>query len=71
MVAILGKIGVRDVDCNLAVAIRTVIIVFFAWGIVMVQGNSRDVWRSSRHSYTFLILSAVATGLPGCFTTRL
>ena len=42
LVAILGKIGVRDVDSNLAVAIRTVIIVFFAWGIVLVQGNGRD-----------------------------
>ena len=67
MVAILGKIGVRDVDSNLAVAIRTVIIVFFAWGIVMVQGNGRDLWRISRHSYTFLILSAVATGLSWLF----
>ena len=53
LVAILGKIGVRDVDSNLAVAIRTVIIVFFAWGIVMVQGNGRDLWRISGYSYTF------------------
>jgi len=67
LVAILGKIGVRDVDSNLAVAIRTVIIVFFAWGIVLVQGNTRDLWRISRHSYTFLILSAVATGLSWLF----
>jgi len=67
LVAFLGKIGVRDVDSNLAVAIRTVIIVFFAWGIVLVQGNVRDVWRISRHSYTFLILSAVATGLSWLF----
>ena len=67
LVAILGKIGVRDVDSNLGVAIRTVIIVFFAWGIVLVQGNGRDVWRISRHSYTFLILSAVATGLSWLF----
>jgi len=58
---------VRDVDSNLAVAIRTVIIVFFAWGIVLVQGNTRDLWRISRHSYTFLILSAVATGLSWLF----
>ncbi len=67
LVAILGKIGVRDVDSNLAVAIRTVIIVFFAWGIVAVQGNARVVLRISRHSYIFLILSAVATGLSWLF----
>jgi transporter family protein len=67
LVAIFGKIGVRDVDSNLAVALRTVIIVFFAWGIVLVQGNARDLFRISRHSYVFLILSAIATGLSWLF----
>ena len=67
LVAILGKIGVRDVDSNLAVAIRTVIIVFFAWGIVLAQGNARDTWRISRHSMIFLVLSAIATGLSWLF----
>jgi len=67
LVAILGKIGVRDVDSNLAVAIRTLIIVFFAWGIVLAQGNARDAWRISRHSMTFLVLSAIATGLSWLF----
>lgn len=67
LVAILGKIGVRDVDSNLAVAIRTVIIVFFAWGIVLAQGNARDISRISRHSMIFLVLSAIATGLSWLF----
>ncbi len=67
MVAILGKIGVRDVDSNLAVAIRTVIIVFFAWGIVLVQGNGREIWSIPRHSMIFLVLSAIATGLSWLF----
>jgi transporter family protein len=67
LVAILGKIGVRDVDSNLAVAIRTVIIVLFAWGIVMVQGNAGDVFRIPRHSLLFLVLSAIATGLSWLF----
>jgi transporter family protein len=67
LVAILGKIGVRDVDSNLAVAIRTVIIVFFAWGIVLAQGNARDAWRIPRHSMIFLVLSAIATGLSWLF----
>jgi transporter family protein len=62
LVAIFGKIGVRDVDSNLAVALRTVVIVCFAWGIVLVQGNAREVSRISRHSYLFLFLSALATG---------
>ena len=62
LVAIFGKIGVRDVDSNLAVALRTIVIVCFAWGIVLVQGNAREVVRISRHSYLFLYLSALATG---------
>lgn len=62
LVAIFGKIGVRDVNSNLAVALRTIVIVCFAWGIVLVQGNAREVFRISRHSYLFLFLSALATG---------
>jgi transporter family protein len=67
LVAIFGKIGVRDVDSNLAVAFRTVIIVFFAWGIVFVQGNARDLFRITRYSIVFLFLSAIATGLSWLF----
>ena len=70
LVAIFGKIGVRDVESNLAVAFRTVIIVFFAWGIVLVQGNARDLFRVSRHSLIFLVLSAIATGLSWLFYYR-
>jgi len=58
---------VRDVDSNLAVALRTIIIVFFAWGIVMVQGNASEVFRIPWHSLVFLILSAIATGLSWLF----
>jgi len=67
LTAIFGKIGVRDVDSNLAVAIRTIIIVFFAWGIVAVQGNAGELYRVSRHTLLFLVLSALATGLSWLF----
>jgi transporter family protein len=67
LVAIFGKIGIKGVDSNLAVAIRTVIIVFFAWAIVLVQGNASELLRISRHSYVFIILSAIATGLSWLF----
>jgi len=63
LVAIFGKIGVREVDSNLAVAFRTIIIVFFAWAIVLIQGNARDLLRISGHTFLFLFLSAIATGL--------
>ncbi len=67
LVAIFGKIGVQGVDSNLAVAIRTVIIVFFAWGIVLVQGNAMDILKISKHTLLFLVLSAIATGLSWLF----
>ena len=67
LVAIFGKIGVRDVDSNLAVAIRTVIIVFFSWGIVLVQGNAGEIFTISRRPLIFLVLSALATGLSWLF----
>ena len=67
LVAIFGKIGIKGVDSNLAVAIRTVIIVFFAWAIVLVQGNASELMKITRHSYIFIILSAFATGLSWLF----
>lgn len=67
LVAIFGKIGIKGIDSNLAVAIRTVIIVFFAWAIVLVQGNAHELTKISRYSYTFIILSAIATGLSWLF----
>ncbi len=67
LVAIFGKIGIKGVDSNLAVAIRTVVIVLFAWGIVLLQGNAVEVFKISRYSYIFIILSAIATGLSWLF----
>lgn len=70
LVAIFGKIGIRGVDSNLAVAIRTLIIVFFAWGIVFWQGNAGEAFKISKYSYTFIVLSAIATGLSWMFYYR-
>lgn len=67
LVAIFGKIGVKDVDSNLAVAIRTIIIVFFAWGVVLLQGNASDMFKISKYSMTFIVLSALATGASWMF----
>jgi hypothetical protein len=43
------------------------VIVFFAWGIVLAQGNAGHVWKIPRHSMIFLFLSAIATGLSWLF----
>lgn len=67
LVAIFGKIGIKGVDSNLAVALRTVVIVAFAWGIVLVQGNAAEMFKISKYSYVFIFLSALATGLSWLF----
>jgi transporter family protein len=67
LVAIFGKIGIKGVDSNLAVALRTVVIVVFAWGIVLIQGNWADMFKITRYSYIFIFLSALATGLSWLF----
>jgi transporter family protein len=70
LVAIFGKIGIQGVNSNLAVAIRTVIIVLFAWAIVWIQGTAGEITKISKHSWLFLVLSAVATGLSWLFYYR-
>lgn len=67
LVAIFGKIGIKGVDSNLAVALRTVVILLFAWAIVWWQGNVSDIAKISRFSMTFIVLSAFATGLSWMF----
>ncbi len=70
LVAIFGKIGIEGVNSNLAVAIRTIIIVFFAWGIVLLEGTASQLSKISKHSWMFLFLSAIATGLSWLFYYR-
>jgi bacterial/archaeal transporter family protein len=59
---ILAKIGIEDVDSNVATFIRTVVIILFAWGIVFFQGTVKELKKISKKSYIFLILSGAATG---------
>lgn len=70
LTAILAKIGVKDVDSNLATAIRTIVILLFAWGIVFYQGSHKQVSSISKTSLIFLVLSALATGISWLFYFR-
>lgn len=63
LTAILAKIGVRGVPSNLATAIRTVVILVFAWGIVFATGQHREIPKLGGRTVTFLALSGVATGV--------
>ena len=67
LTAILAKIGIKDVDSNLATAVRTIVILVFAWAIVAAQGNLNALSHLSRNTWIFLILSGVATGLSWLF----
>ncbi len=68
--AILAKIGIKDVNSNLATAVRTVVILLFAWVIVFAQGTHKDLSTISKGSMIFLILSGIATGLSWLFYFR-
>jgi transporter family protein len=61
--AIFAKIGVTDIDSNLATAIRTVVVVVFAWVIVAATYKSGELSQVTRNGWVFLILSGLATGL--------
>ncbi len=61
--AITAKIGVKDIDTNLATALRTAVILVIAWGIVAVQGHLKDIGSISTRNLVFLGISGVCTGL--------
>jgi transporter family protein len=61
--AILAKLGVKDINSNLATAIRTTVVLVLSWGIVAAQGNLAQTFSLSRSTILFLIASGIATGL--------
>ena len=63
LTSILAKIGIDGVNSNLATAIRTVVVVFMAWGMVFITGAQGGIFSIGRKSWIFLILSGLATGL--------
>lgn len=60
--SILAKIGIQGVNSNLATAIRTVVVLAMAWGMVFVTHAQGGITEISRKSWIFLILSGLATG---------
>src|ERR1700743_3078136 len=63
LTAIFAKVGIKGVDTDLATAIRTIIILLIAWGIVFFKGSVHGVGSLTKLNWTFLILSGCATGL--------
>lgn len=62
LTSILAKVGIEGVNSTLATAVRTVVVVLMAWGMVFLTSAQNGVWEISRKSWLFLILSGLATG---------
>lgn len=67
LTAIFAKVGVRDIDSNLATAIRTSIILVLTWGIVVASGHIAEIKTIPKYTWIFLVLSGIATGLSWLF----
>ncbi len=62
LTSILAKIGIEGVNSNLATAIRTVVVVLMAWGMVFLTNTQYGITSIGKKSWLFLILSGLATG---------
>ena len=62
LTSILAKIGIEGVNSNLATAIRTMVVVAMAWGMVFLTNTQGGIKSISQKSWVFLILSGLATG---------
>ena len=63
LTSILAKIGVENINSNLATAIRTVVVLIMAWAIVFATGVQQGLGEINRRSLLFLVFSGIATGL--------
>lgn len=62
LTSILAKVGIEGVNSNLAMAVRTVVVLIMAWGMVFLTGGQSGLSSIGKKSWIFLILSGLATG---------
>ena len=67
LTSIFAKIGIENVNSNLGTAIRTVVVLIIAWGIVFFTGKQGEIANIGQKSWIFLVLSGCATGLSWLF----
>lgn len=70
LTSIFAKVGLKDVNSNLATAIRTTIVLFLSWGIVLFSGRPEDFRALNAKNIAFLVVSGLATGLSWLFFFR-
>lgn len=62
LTAILGKVGITGIDSNLGTAIRTMVVLFMAWLMVLISGKRQEVKKVHKRELRFIVLSGLATG---------
>jgi len=67
LTAIFAKVGVKDIDSDLATAIRTTVIFLLVWGIALFKGVIPNIQNLQKQTWLFLLLSGCATGLSWLF----
>nr|MBP7471982.1 EamA family transporter [Prevotella sp.] len=67
LTAIFAKVGVKNVNSDLATAIRTSVILLLTWGIVLFGSHVSDIKAVGKNTWLFLVLSGLATGLSWLF----
>ena len=67
LTAIFAKIGIKNVDTDLATAVRTVVVLILAWTIAFFRGGTNSLTSLTKQNITFLILSGIVTGLSWVF----
>ncbi|MBR3836751.1 MAG: EamA family transporter [Clostridia bacterium] len=70
LTSILAKVGIEGVNSNLATALRTLVVLVMAWGMVFLTNAQSGIFEISKKSWLFLILSGVATGASWLFYYR-
>lgn len=67
LTAIFAKLGVKGINGNVATAIRTAVVLFLAWGIVLFSGQLKQLRTLDKTNWLFLLLSGLATGMSWIF----
>lgn len=67
LTAIFAKVGIKGVDTDLAIAIRTAVVLVLAWGIAIFKGGNMSIQHLTKQNWIFLLLSGLATGFSWIF----
>ena len=70
LTAIFAKVGIKNINTDLAVAIRTVVILFMAWAIVFFRNSASNIGALTKTNILFLVLSGITTGFSWIFYFR-